>query len=123
MLINLLIICYICLIGKNERQANLSESFRDDIIRQYTNANLTKHGKLLVLCMYNTHEEMRLTRMHPEALMVDTTHGTNKDRKELFTVTGKDGNNKGFNALRAYIPNQQQWIFHLIFSECLPFFW
>ena len=115
----MLIILYIRLIGKNKRQANLCESFREDIIRQYTNTNLTKDGKLLVLFMYNTHEEMRLTRMHPEAFMIDTTHGTNKDRKELFTIAGKDGNNNGFNALRAYIPNQQQWIFHLIFSECL----
>ena len=65
---------------------------------------------------------MRLTRMHPECFMVDATHGTNNERKELFTVAATDGNNKGFNACRAFIPNQQQWVFQFLFSECLPLF-
>ena len=65
---------------------------------------------------------MRLTRMHPECFMVDTTHGTNNERKELFTVAGKDGNNFAFNACRCFIPNQQQWVFNLLFSQCLPIF-
>ena len=60
---------------------------------QYFCSNLTDGGKLLVLFLYNSYDEMRLTRMHPESLMIDTTHGTNKERKELFTVATKDGNN------------------------------
>ena len=55
---------------------------------------------------------MLLTRMHSESLMIDTTHGTNKGKKELFTMTGKDGNNIAFNACRTFILNQ----------ECLPDF-
>ena len=65
---------------------------------------------------------MRLTRMRPEYFMVDTTHDTNNARKELFTVAGKEGNNFAFNACRDYILNQQQWMFNLLFSQCLPVF-
>ena len=65
---------------------------------------------------------MRLCRMHPECLMVDATHGTNNERKELFTVASKDGNNKAFNACRAFIPNQKQCAFQLLVLECLPLF-
>ena len=92
-------------------------------MEQYFCSNLTDGGKLLVLFLYNNYDEMRLIRMHLESLLVDK-HGTNKEWKELFTVAVKDGNNYAFNAYCAYIPNQQQWVFHLLFSECLPlFFW
>ena len=88
----------------------------------YVNTNICNGGKLLVLILYNNHEEMRLLRMHPESIMVDTTYGTNRGKKELFTVAGKDDNNVAFNACRAFLPNQQQWVFNSVFSECLPHF-
>ena len=72
--------------------------------------------------MYNSKEEMRLLRMHPEMLQADTTHGTNNEKKELFTIAAKDGNNKAFNACRAHIPNAQKWVFTTIFQYCLPIF-
>ena len=65
---------------------------------------------------------MRLIRMHPEVLLTDITHGTNKEKKEMFTIAAKDGNNKAFNACRAFIPNAQQWVFELLFKECIPLF-
>ena len=74
---------------------------------QYITLNLTHSGKILVLFSYNNNDEMRLCRMHSECLMVDATHGSNNQRKELFTVAVKNGNNKAFNACRAFIPNQQ----------------
>ena len=43
--------------------------------------------------------------MHPKMLQADTTHGTNNKKKELFTIAGKDGNNRTFNACQAYTPN------------------
>ena len=75
---------------------------------------------MLVLFIYNTAEEMRLTRMHPEMMQADTTHGTNKEKKELFTLASLDGNNKAFDALRGFIPNAQKWVFTTLFAECLP---
>ena len=65
---------------------------------------------------------MRLARMHPESWQADTTHGTNSEKKELFTIASLDGNKKAFNVCRAYIPNAQTWVFSLLFNECLPVF-
>ena len=65
---------------------------------------------------------MRLLRMHPEVLFADTTHGTNREKKELFTIAAKDGTNSAFNVCRAFIPNAQTWVFQLLFQECLPHF-
>ena len=65
---------------------------------------------------------MRLTRMHPESWQADTTHGTNNEKKELFTIASSDGNKKAFNVCCAYIPNAQTWVFSLMFNACLPNF-
>ena len=109
-------------LGTERRSANLDVTNKTALLEHYKSSCLTKGGKLLVLFLYNNYEEMRLTRMHPECFMVDITHGTNKERKELFTVTGKDGNNFAFNVYRGCIPNQQQWVFHFLFSQSLPIF-
>ena len=92
------------------------------ILDAYESNLLRGADTLLVIFLYNSSEEMRLFRMHPEMLQADTTHGTNKEKKELFTLASLDGNNKAFNAGRAYIPNAQRWVFTVIFKECLPYF-
>ena len=60
--------------------------------------------------------------MHPELCAADTTFGTEKNKKELFTLTFKNGNNNIMNGGRAYIPNAHQWVFGMMFSELLPIF-
>ena len=54
--------------------------------------------------------------------MADTTHRTNSERKELFTIVSVDGNNNAFNAYRTYIPSLQSWVFDLLFGQCIPLF-
>ena len=49
-------------------------------------------------------------------LKADTTHGTNNEKKELFTIASLDGNQKAFNVCRAYIPNAKSWVFTLMFN-------
>ena len=78
---------------------------------------------MLVLFLYASNEEFRLLRMHPEFCAADTTFGTNNEKKELFTLAFKDGNNKAFNGGRCYIPNAQRWVFSMIFKDCLIKFW
>ena len=73
------------------------------ILDAYESNLLRGADKLLVIFLYNSFEEMRLFRMHPEMLQADTTHGTNKEKKELFTLASLDGNNKVFNAGRSYL--------------------
>ena len=83
---------------------------------------MTNEGKMLVLFLFNNAQEMRLVRMHPDVWQMDTTHGTNSEKKELFTIAATDGNKKAFTVCRAYIPNAQAWVFATLFNDCLPIF-
>ena len=108
--------------GKTRTRQSLSKEESKKLLSEYTNNSLTGDGKLLVLFLFNNSREMRLARMHPESWQADTTHGTNSEKKELFTIASLDGNKKAFNVCRAYIPNAQTWVFSLLFNECLPVF-
>lgn len=59
-------------------------------------------------------------RLYPEVIFVDVIADTNKDNRHLFTATGKASNGKMFTFLRAFLPNQQGWVFRWIFSVVFP---
>ena len=84
---------------------------------EYVRSNKLNNGQLLVVFMYNAQEEIRLLRMYPQSLLADCTHGTNSERKELFTITGVDGNSNAYKACRAYVPSLQSWVFELLFCQ------
>ena len=52
-----------------------------DVLDAYTKEGITADGKLLLLFLFNSKEEMRLIRMHPKMIQVYTTHGTNNEKK------------------------------------------
>ena len=106
--------------GKQREAYKLDQNPPIEIANAYIKTGLSGDQKLLVLFLYNTSEEMRLTRMHPEMMQADKTHGTNKEKKELFTLASLDGNNCAFNAVRGFIPNAQKWVFTTLFADCLP---
>ena len=83
----------------------------------WDDSKLGSEGRLLVIFLYASKEELHLLRMYPEICAVDTTFGTNVNKKELFTVVGKDANNNEFNGARAYIPDAQRRTFNLLFKE------
>ena len=59
-------------------------------------------------------------RMYPEVIFVDCIANTNKDEQALFTATGENSNGKMFTCLRAFLPNQQAWVFCWLFSVVFP---
>ena len=65
---------------------------------------------------------MRLLQIYPESLVADTTHGINKEKKELFIIAGVYGNSHGLNAFRGHIPSLQTWIFQLLFDQVIPIY-
>ena len=85
---------------KNTLKTNVSSDIRE----AYSKEGITGDGKLIVLFLFNSKEEMGLVRMHPEMMQVDTPHGANNEKKEVFTMMSTDGNNKAFNACRGYLP-------------------
>ena len=115
----------ILLTGKQRKTvtSNINTSYNSQVKKLYHSTFLKEDKRLLVLFLYASNEEFRLLRMHPEFCAADTTFGTNNEKKELFTLAFKDGNNKAFNGGRCFIPNAQRWIFGLMFRHCLPKFW
>ena len=109
---------------KGKERAQKCTTLDDGRIHAVWKSNmLGDEGRLLVVFLFATKEEMRHTRMHPEFCAADTTFGTENSKKELFTLTFKNGNNQLLNGGRAYIPNAQRWVFTMMFKECLPQFW
>ncbi len=68
------------ILGENVKNV-LKTDASEDLFNTYTKEGITADGKLLVLFIFNSKEEMRLIRMHPEMIQVDTTHGTNHEKK------------------------------------------
>jgi hypothetical protein len=53
-------------------------------------------------------------------MKINTTFGTNDRLMPLLSITGLDSNSKTFTVARAYIPNEQSWVFRWILSHALP---
>ena len=58
--------------------------------------------------------------LFPEVIYVDVIKDTNKDDRPLLTVTGKDSNGKMYTFLRAFLPNERQWVYRWVFFSCFP---
>ena len=113
-------LCYLILAGTERKK--VFTTYDKEVTELYKSSKI-EGGTLLVLFLYASNEELRLARMHPEFCAADTTFGTNNEKKELFTLAFKDGNNKAFNGGRCFIPNAQKWVFAMMFKHCLPKFW
>ena len=47
----------------------------------------------------------------PEVICVDTVSDTNKNKRPILTISGKDSFGKTFIILRAFLPNERAWVF------------
>ena len=67
---------------------------RDELDLIYNSSITQEGGRLLLMFIFASMEELRLTRMFPEVCACDTTFATNNQKKELVTLAFLDGNNK-----------------------------
>ena len=77
---------------------------------------LEHYQQLMLAVAWISKEELRLMYLYPEVLFMDVTSDTNKEKRPLFTVTGRTAQGKMFTILRAFMPNEKSWIFNWIFS-------
>jgi hypothetical protein len=75
---------------------------------------------LFVAILWITKGEKEMFRKFPYVMKIDTTFGTNDRSMPLLSITGLDSNNKTFTVARAYIPNEQSWVFRWILTHALP---
>ena len=76
--------------------------------------------KMMMAVAWTIPSERHLFSFFPSVIMVDTTMDTNKEGRPYFSLVGKDTNGKTFTILRAYLPNQQAWVFRWLFCLLLP---
>ena len=112
--------------GKQVKPAKINffkneiEDVKDFVSKSRNAANCTEQQKLMMGFAWVLPCERRLFEMFPEVLTVDCTSDTNNESRPLLTMNGKDSNGKMFTVLRAFLPNEQAWVFRWIFNDVLP---
>ena len=56
----------------------------------------------------------------PEAIYVNTVSHTYKDKRLLFTISGRETFGKMFVILRTFVPGERAWVFQCIFVIVMP---
>ena len=87
--------------------SSLKGAMRDNLTDSTT-------GQLLLLSMWTTDTARRKFDMHPEFVSVDDTEGTNSEERPLHDWCAKDGYNKLFPVLWAYLPSKAQWAYTFV---------
>ena len=64
--------------------------------------------------------EEKKIRQFPEVMMADITHKTNREKRPLFTLVGKDSDGKAFTIIRAWLPNECEWSCRWMFQILIP---
>jgi hypothetical protein len=75
---------------------------------------------LFVAVMWVTKGEKEIFLKFPNIVKIDTTFGTNDRSMPLLSITGLSSTGQAFTIVRAYIPNEQAWVFRWILSHALP---
>lgn len=104
---------------ENMAHEQLEQDIRDEMLITLP----CKRKKTLVLFAWVTDEELRLARMFGQVMTFDCTAQTNKQKRDLFTATMKDGNNKLNTCMRAFLGNQKLYTFHLLFQHMSLSLW
>jgi hypothetical protein len=110
--------------GQKKNSTDLAHSRLEDEIKEQMSihtANGTK--KSLLLFAWVTDEELRMAQMFGTVMSFDNTAQTNKQKRDLFTVTIKDGNNKLCTCCRAFVANERRSTFQLLFNHVATVLW
>ena len=97
----------------------------DEDLQQFINAHrqvfgVKHHQALFIGLAWVIPIEQKFFEHFPEVICVDTVSDTNKDKRPLLTISGKDSFGKMFIILRAFLPNERAWVFRWIFTIVLP---
>jgi MULE transposase domain len=97
----------------------LEKSVRDEML--ITSSSTKK--RTLLLFAWVTDGELQMALMFGQVMSFDCTSQTNKQKRDEFTVTIKDGNNKLCTCMRAFLANQKRSTFHLLFQHVSLLLW
>jgi hypothetical protein len=75
---------------------------------------------MLIFVDWGSDEDLRYITMFPEVLSIDTTYGTNREKRPLLVFPGTYHNRKNFTAMRAFLPSEYDWVFRYVFEVAIP---
>jgi hypothetical protein len=75
---------------------------------------------MLLFFAWGSDEDLRYITMFPKVLSIDTTYGTNREKRPLLVFAGTDSNRKNFTALCAFVPSECEWVFRYVFEVAIP---
>jgi hypothetical protein len=75
---------------------------------------------MLLFVAWGSDEDLRYITMFPEVLSIDTTYGTNREKRPLLLFAGTDNTRKNFTALCEFLPSKCEWVFRYIFEVAIP---
>jgi hypothetical protein len=90
----------------------------DDLVKR--DMKLDYGDVMLLFVKWGGDEDLRYITMFPEVLSIDTSYGTNREKRPLLVFSGTDKNMKNFTALRAFLPSECEWVFRCVFEVAIP---
>ena len=76
--------------------------------------------KMLVLISLATNEMVKFMCMYPDVWYMDTTSGTNREKKDLFVVAVRSASGDTLPVNLTVIPSAQKWVFETIYKSVFP---
>ena len=95
------------------------EQFAKDLAGA-TNLKHSSSGTILLVCAWTTDEGRRMFDMFPEFCGGDDTEETNSEDRPLYSLLGKDNNNKSYVHTTVFMASKALWMFSWIFKCAVP---
>lgn len=92
----------------------------DDCIQDWRQQLRVKANEILVSLSFIHEEQLRYFKMFPEFLAIDTTFGTNVQRRPLLMITAVDGCNKTLPVFQSWMPSKMSRAFRWTIAGSLP---
>ena len=94
---------------------NNPELIEAEVEKLWKLLRLNDEAELLMMISIAIDKMIRFVTMHPEVWFMDVTHGTNRQRRDLFMLAIRTPTGETFPGNLTIIPSQKRWIFHCIY--------
>ena len=96
---------------------NCPASLRKELAKMKREMNFNNGTDILLALSIATDEMARHVHMFPEVFYMDVTHGTNRQKRELFLMVVKDASGEAFPGNATVVPCGKRWVFQKIYQS------
>jgi MULE transposase domain len=108
-----------------ERVSPTNDTLHDDEVMKYGREsraaiNASDDQDVMIALVWVLPAGKRLFRAYPEVLFIDGTHKTNSENRPLIVWGIKDADGKIHVVIRAFVPNERNWLYRWLFQTAVP---